>query len=177
MLARVIREYSKTNRACFVSCFSRIASWLMDNSLACKPDCRVSEIISSESQQRFNYLSDDSLFESIITILVAFFLSAATLVDERGYSSVLHSPAGISQTVKKVIGRIHFSVSQHYALPTRRRSKPKTQRQRPKPPNTNLKPSKGQVYNGTFSFLFTGITPWWSTQRVATEHFITAFTG
>ena len=74
MLARAIREYSKTNRACFVTCFSRIASWLMDNSLACKPDCRVSEIMSSESQQRFNYLCDDSLFESIITILVAFFL-------------------------------------------------------------------------------------------------------
>ena len=114
MLARAIREYSKTNRACFVTCFSRIASWLMDNSLACKPDCRVSEIMSSESQQRFNYLCDDSLFESIITILVAFFFwSAATLVDERGYSSLLHSPAGISQTVKKVSGKIHFSVSQH----------------------------------------------------------------
>ena len=46
--------------------------------------------MSSESQQRFNYLCDDSLFESIITILVAFFFwSAATLVDERGYSSQL----------------------------------------------------------------------------------------
>ena len=175
MLARVIREYSKTNRACFVSCFSRIASWLMDNSLACKPDCRVSEIMSSESQQRFNYLSDDSLFESIITIFVAFFGRPPHL-SMSGDILPSCTPAGISQTVKKVSGRIHFSVSQHYALPTRRRLKPKTQRQRPKPPNTNLKPSKGQVYNGTFSFLFTGITPW-STQRVATEHFITAFTG
>ena len=113
MLARVIREYSKTNRACLVSCFSRIASWLMDNSLACKPDCRVSEIISSESQQRFNYLSDDSLFESIITILVAFFFGRPPHLSMSGD---IHSPAGISQTVKKVIGRIHFSVSQHYPM-------------------------------------------------------------